>query len=200
VNEPTVQQQAAGAAVPADAAAHANVQQALVFNALSRTLSAANHFVPLRARVRVTQAVLAALHSGPPSWLGPPAEGNDPLDDFAGMVMMLIDFAPDGTSHGTSWAVDDPVLAAHLHHLSSHMGEPMTSAGNEEVDAYNRERYTGDTPAHDAPVEVPPTAVGATRIDVDLYVQGALTADELVERVCARFGGTTPPPAEGATA
>lgn len=51
----------------------------------------------------------------------------------AGLVMMLIEFDALGRSVGTSWDVTDPAMAAHLRHLSTHLGEPLTSATDEQA-------------------------------------------------------------------
>lgn len=45
-----------------------------------------------------------------------------------GLVFMLIEFDEQGESVGRSWPVEDPGMAAHLLHLASHLGEPMTDA------------------------------------------------------------------------
>lgn len=50
-----------------------------------------------------------------------------------GLVFMLIEFDEHGGSVGRSWPVDDPALAAHLWHLASHLGDPMTDASSSDL-------------------------------------------------------------------
>lgn len=66
--------------------------------------------------------------------LGCPQGDPDGTDDKApaGLVVMLIDFDDDGNSVGRSWTVDDAEMAAHLRHLATHLGEPMTDASIRE--------------------------------------------------------------------
>lgn len=72
----------------------------------------------------------------------PAAEGDQP--DITGMVFMLIDFDSEGNSVGRSWAVDDPMLGAHLRHLTTHLGAPLTDATNTDLDQmYERREPPG---------------------------------------------------------
>lgn len=56
-------------------------------------------------------------------------------DDLAPgqLVLMLIEFDDEGHSAGRSWPVDDPGMAAHLRHLATHLGEPITDATDAEL-------------------------------------------------------------------
>lgn len=67
-------------------------------------------------------------------------DGTDGTDDKApaGLVVILIDFDDDGNSVGRSWTVDDARMAAHLRHIATHLGEPMTDASNTDLEQMYR--------------------------------------------------------------